>query len=139
MKTQSKTERECSHCKRSSSLDYLISGEVIRVGVAEMIKRRDPSWSSSSFLCYDCLNLFRSEYIEDALQEEKGELTRLDLEVIASLKEQETLTENLTSFLRRNLHSVNAPLIEWLVLGVAGRSLRFFSSCCSPGWGSTPR
>ena len=88
-------ERICFHCKRSVPLGALISGELIRPGVAELIKKRDPSWTASAMLCHDCVNLFRSEYVEDVLEDERGELSRLDLEVIASLKEQETLTENI--------------------------------------------
>lgn len=103
MESFPKTQMECFHCKRPFPIDSLVSGEVIRGGVADIVKRRDSSWSSSSLLCLDCLNLFRSEYVEDALEEEKGELTRLDLEVIASLKEQETLTENLNLAFEKDL------------------------------------
>ena len=46
-------------------------------------------------LCVDCLDLFREEYVQDALKEEVGELTQLEQEVVASMKQQETLTENL--------------------------------------------
>ena len=88
-------ERICFHCRRNFPLGALISGELIRAGVAELIKKRDPSWTPSAMLCHDCVNLFRSEYVEDVLEDERGELSRLDLEVIASLKEQETLTENI--------------------------------------------
>ena len=45
-------------------------------------------------LCVDCLDLLREEYVEDALKEEVGELTQLEQEVIRSMKEQETMTEN---------------------------------------------
>jgi uncharacterized membrane protein len=96
-------QQVCFHCKRTFSVDQLISGELIRPEVAQLIKRRDPSWTPSAMLCHDCVNLFRSEYVEDVLQEERGELSRLDLEVIASLKEQETLTENLNLAFEKDL------------------------------------
>ncbi|MBI2997358.1 MAG: DUF1003 domain-containing protein [Deltaproteobacteria bacterium] len=95
MKAGAETEIKCFHCQKSYATDFLISGELIRSGVADIIKKRNPAWTSSNLICLSCLNLFRSEYIEDALEEEKGELSQLDLEVIESLKEQETLTENL--------------------------------------------
>jgi uncharacterized membrane protein len=93
----------CFYCKKLFPAHDLIAGELIRPKVAEIIKKRVAEWTSSSFLCFDCLNLFRSEYIEDALQEERGELSRLDLEVITSLKEQETLTENLNLAFEKDL------------------------------------
>lgn len=103
MEAQDKNQLQCFSCKKFFPLDSLISGELIRPGVAEVIKKRDAGWSSSSQLCLDCLNLFRSEYVEDALEEEKGELSRLELEVVASLKEQETLTENLNLAFAKDL------------------------------------
>ena len=93
----------CFHCKKPFPLELLTSGEVIRPAMAELIRKRDPSWTPRGLLCPVCLNLFRSEYVEDALEEERGELSRLDLEVIASLKEQETLTENLNLAFEKDL------------------------------------
>ncbi len=95
MELESKAELLCIHCKRFVPSDALISGEIIRPGIVEMIKKRDPQWASSNLICSECLNVLRSEYVENALEDEKGELSRLDREVIASLKEQEILTENL--------------------------------------------
>lgn len=95
MESQIKTLTPCFHCQKPFPFDSLISGELIRSAVAEVIKKQDPGWTPSSLLCPDCLNLFRSEYVEDVLEEEKGELSRLELEALASLKAQETLTENL--------------------------------------------
>jgi uncharacterized membrane protein len=46
-------------------------------------------------ICLDCLDICRSEYVEDALREATGELTHLEQEVVTSMKEQETLAENL--------------------------------------------
>ncbi|HEY2986307.1 MAG TPA: DUF1003 domain-containing protein [Candidatus Binatia bacterium] len=103
MDSQVGNRAECYHCKRSFPLDVMISGELIRQGMAELIKKRNPEWNASRMLCPDCLNLFRSEYVEDALEDERGELSRLDLEVLQSLKEQETLAENLNLAFERDL------------------------------------
>ena len=81
----------------------MISGELIRPPVAELIQKRRPDWAAEKMLCPDCLNLFRSEYVEDILEEDKGELSRLDLEVLQSLKEQETVTENLNLAFEKDL------------------------------------
>jgi uncharacterized membrane protein len=96
-------DRSCFHCKRSFPLSGLMSGELIRPKVSDLIKSRDAAWSADGMLCHDCVNLFRSEYVEDVLEDERGELSRLDLEVIASLKEQETLTEDLNIEFEKNL------------------------------------
>ena len=103
MERESKAELRCSNCKRLMPADVLISGEIIRPGIAELIKKRDPQWTSSSLLCQECLQLFRSQYVESALEDEKGELSRLDREVVTSMQEQETLAENLNLTFGRDL------------------------------------
>src|SRR5881397_397844 len=81
----------------------MISGELIRPPVAELILKRLPDWTPGKMLCPDCLHLFRSEYVADALEHEKGELARLDRGVLQSLKEQETVTENLNLAFEKDL------------------------------------
>jgi uncharacterized membrane protein len=87
-------EQKCFHCQRIRPYDLLIPSEMLRPALRETIKKHDPSWTPGQMLCVDCLDLFREEYVEDALKEEVGDLTQLEQEVIRSMKEQETLTEN---------------------------------------------
>ncbi|HEY3305911.1 MAG TPA: DUF1003 domain-containing protein [Candidatus Binatia bacterium] len=96
-------EASCFHCKKALPFELLIPGEVIRPALIETIKKRDPAWTSGRMICVDCLDRLRSEYIEDALEEEVGELTQLEREVIASLKEQQTLTENINLAFERGV------------------------------------
>jgi uncharacterized membrane protein len=103
MESQVTKQVQCFYCKRWFPLDAMISGELIRPAVADLIKKRVPDWTAGQMLCPDCLNLFRSEYVEDVLEEDKGELSRLDLEVLQSLKEQETVTENLNLAFEKDL------------------------------------
>jgi uncharacterized membrane protein len=103
MSLEIKNPIDCFHCRKSFPPEAMISGELIRQGMAELIRKRNPDWGPSRMLCPDCLNLFRSEYVEDALEDERGELSRLDVEVLQSLKEQETLAENLNLAFEKDL------------------------------------
>jgi uncharacterized membrane protein len=103
MATHERQSLQCFACRKLFTLDSLIPGELVRPTVAEIIRKRRPDWSSAAMLCPDCLHLFRSDYVEDALEDERGELSRLDLEVIQSLKEQETVSENLNLAFDRDL------------------------------------
>jgi uncharacterized membrane protein len=76
---------------------------MLRPALQETIKKHDPSWTPGQMLCVECLDLFREEYVEDALKEEVGELTQLEQEVIRSMKEQETLTENINVAFEKNI------------------------------------
>jgi uncharacterized membrane protein len=81
----------------------MIPGEMLRPAIIEMIKKRDPSCAHSRMICVDCLDLFRSEYVEDALKDEVGELSKLEQEVVDSLREQENLTENINRAFERSI------------------------------------
>ena len=89
------TDQQCFHCQRIRPYDLMIPSEMLRPALRETIKKHDANWTPGQMVCVDCLDLFREEYVEDALKEEVGELTQLEQEVIQSMKEQETLTENV--------------------------------------------
>ena len=96
-------DQPCFHCRRMRPYDLLIPSEMLRPALQETIKKHDPSWTPGEMLCVDCLDLLREEYVEDALKEEVGELTQLEQEVIQSMKEQETLTENINVAFEKNI------------------------------------
>ena len=73
----------------------MLSGELVRPSLVEMIQKKHPDWSSEGFICRSDLDRFRTEYIQSLVEKEKGELSTLELDVIRSLKEQELLSKNL--------------------------------------------
>jgi uncharacterized membrane protein len=90
-----RADEQCFHCQKGRPYDVMVPGEMLRPAIIDTIKKRDRTWTPVQMICVDCLDLFRSEYVEDALKDEVGELTKLEQEVIDSLREQETLTENI--------------------------------------------
>jgi len=96
-------DQQCFRCGKLRPYDLLIPSEMLRPALKETIKKHDPSWEPGQMLCVDCLDLLREEYVEDALTEEVGELTQLEQEVIQSMKEQETLTENINVAFEKNV------------------------------------
>ena len=96
-------DQQCFHCHRTRPYDLLIPSEMLRPALKEIIKKHDPNWTPGEMLCVDCLDLLREEYVEDALTEEIGELTKVEQEVVRSMKEQETLTENINVAFEKNI------------------------------------
>ena len=96
-------DQQCFHCQRIRPYELLIPSEMLRPALQETIKKHDAGWTPGRMLCVDCLDLLREEYVEDALKEEVGELTQLEQEVIKSMKEQETLTENLNRAFEKSI------------------------------------
>jgi len=96
-------DEQCFHCNRIRPYEVMVPGEMLRPALIDTIKKHDATWGPSRMICVDCLDLFRSEYVEDALKEEVGELSKLEQEVIDSLTEQETLTENINRAFEKSI------------------------------------
>jgi uncharacterized membrane protein len=70
-------------------------GDVIRPSLLEFIQKRMPDFDPHGFICFNDLGPFRRDYVKEVLEEEIGELSALDQEVIDSLQEREILSENI--------------------------------------------
>ncbi len=86
----------CEVCKTSKSPHEGQVAEFIRPSLLEFIKKRMPNFDEKSFICFDDLGQFRKDYVRDVLQDEIGELSALDQEVIESLHEHEILSSDIT-------------------------------------------
>ena len=78
-------------------------GELIRPSLAEFIKKSVPEWDDKGFVCLDDLGEFRKNYVKEVLQDEIGELSTLDNEVIESLHQHEILASNIEEQFERKL------------------------------------
>ena len=77
--------------------------ENIRPSLAEFIRSKHPEWKTDQPICFDDLSRFRKEYVKHALQDELGELSTLDHEVIESLQQNDLLSENIAQQFARKL------------------------------------
>jgi uncharacterized membrane protein len=77
--------------------------ELIRPSLLEFITKRLPSLDSKGLICLDDLGAFRKEYVKEVLEEEIGELSALDQEVIESLQQHEILSSDLSKQFERKL------------------------------------
>lgn len=85
----------CQICKKQKALSEVLPGTFVRDSVAELIRSKHPDWSSSGFICLDDLNHFRTEYVRNILEADKGELSTLEEEVMKSLREQDILSKDI--------------------------------------------
>jgi uncharacterized membrane protein len=85
----------CQICGRTKSSNSGVVGDNVRPSLAEFIKTRHADWNSEEFICFDDLGAFRKDYVKHVLEDEIGELTALDHEVIKSLQQHELLSENI--------------------------------------------
>ena len=85
----------CQICKKQKKLSEVMPAELVREPLVEVIRKTHPDWDPSGFICLSDLDKFRTEYVKDVLEKEKGELSALEEEVVRSLSEQELLAKNI--------------------------------------------
>jgi uncharacterized membrane protein len=93
----------CQVCKQGKTMDEVRYGELVRPSIVETIRKRYPDWSDSGYICLDDLNQFRAEYVEDVLEEDKGELSLLESEVVRSMAEHELLSRDINTYFDKQL------------------------------------
>src|SRR5438093_2346964 len=86
----------CQICKKPKSPHDGMMAELIRPSLLEFIKKRMPGWDGNGFICLDDLGEFRKDYVKEVLQDEIGELSALDNEVIESLQQHEILSSDIS-------------------------------------------
>lgn len=88
-------QRRCAVCGKSFPERELISGAAVRDSLSDLIARDHPDWSTDDVICRDDLSRYSAAYVESLLESERGELTSLEEEVLASLREHELLATNV--------------------------------------------
>lgn len=85
----------CQICKKRKVLSEVFPGALVRDSVVELIRKKHPDWSSDGFICLDDLNHFRTEYVRNILEADKGELSTLEEQVMKSLQVHEILSKDI--------------------------------------------
>jgi uncharacterized membrane protein len=85
----------CVVCGKDKPARDIVRLDVVRPNLLDRIKETYPEMPSEGFICIDDLDRFRSSYVSNLLRSERGELTRLEQDVIQSLADHETLAENI--------------------------------------------
>ena len=84
--------------------------ELIRPSLLEFIKKKVPDLDSKAFICFEDLGEFRKDYVKEVLEDEIGELSALDQEVVASLEQHEILSARHQQPVRKETHFRRATL-----------------------------
>ncbi len=93
----------CSLCGKSKDRNELVAGEALREPIVAEILEEYPNWTTNQRVCFSCLNHFRAEHVRRLLEEDKGELSTLEEEVVRSFQEQEAISENINEEFDRDL------------------------------------
>ena len=72
-----------------------IQGQDIRNGIFNLIGRDFPGFSRDDYISLIELNKYRRVYLSSLISQEKGELEIIDQDVIAAIKNNSILSENV--------------------------------------------
>jgi uncharacterized membrane protein len=89
----------CKLSNQKMKLSQVVPVAVINPGIARLIRRKYPDLKlmHDDFISKEELKKFRREYIEHVFKTERGEISRLDKEVVQSLVEHELLVKNINA------------------------------------------
>jgi uncharacterized membrane protein len=60
--------------------------------IYNLIKKDIPSWNESSVICKDDLHFYQNKFIHLLIESEKGELSKLELKVLDTMKQHELIS-----------------------------------------------
>src|SRR5947207_6189240 len=93
----------CEVCKKPTSPHSGMVAELIRPSLLDFIKKKVPDVDNKAFICFEDLGEFRNDYIKEVLEDEIGELSALDQEVIESLEQHEILSADIEKQFEKKL------------------------------------
>ena len=93
----------CQVCGKTFQASSAFPAKFIRPAIIELLTAQIPGWKQDGYICQGDLNHYRSTYVRNVLETERGELTSLEHDVLQSLKEQELLTRNLNTIVKGDM------------------------------------
>jgi len=88
-------KHQCQICGRPDSKAELVMAGLVRPVVADLIKKSFAEWDIEGFICLDDLNHYRNRYVHNLIEQEKGELSELEKEVLESITRHEILSTQI--------------------------------------------
>jgi uncharacterized membrane protein len=89
------TRFRCAICGKEKLARDINRLDVVRPSLIDRIKTDYPELPAEGFICNEDLDRYRSRYVAQLLGQERGELTKLEKEVVQSLADHEVLAENI--------------------------------------------
>jgi uncharacterized membrane protein len=93
----------CQICKKPKSPHNGMIADLIRPSLLEFAKKKVPDLDGKAFICFEDLGNFRKDYVKEVLEDEIGELSALDDEVIQGLEQHEILSANISKQFEKKL------------------------------------
>ena len=84
----------CHVCGQAFAASKMRPRISVRPGVSDLISRAASGWAEGKYICKPDLARFRRDYVENLLEDERGELNELDRQVINSIELGQIVSRN---------------------------------------------
>ena len=108
-------------------------GSEIRQPLLDFIQKDYPDFTSDSYISIDKLNTYRQQYLKAIIQEETGEVSRLENEVIDAISHNKILSENIEDDIEEKL-TVGQRLADRIAEFGGSWTFIIFFFCFLFGW-----
>jgi uncharacterized membrane protein len=95
----SRSKAPCHVCAGSFPVTALRPWASLRPGVSLLVNAEVPGWEDGKAICHEDLARFRRQYVEGLLEQERGELSALDRQVVASLESGQLIAQDPTTLI----------------------------------------
>lgn len=89
------TEEKCFITGKVMDKNDLVSAGSIRKNLTSFIKRDHPEFNENSYVSPAALQTYRKRYLESIMEDEIGELDKVEKEVINAIEKHEIISENV--------------------------------------------
>jgi uncharacterized membrane protein len=93
----------CAICGQSKPASDTLPAILVRPNIDALIRRKNPNWANEGFICTSCLNRFRTEFVREQMEKDRGELSTLEQEVLKSIHDDQLVTDNLNKEFAKGL------------------------------------
>ena len=83
---------KCQVCQKNFKMGEMMKANLLEEPIVQMIKEKNPEWSSEGYICLPDLYLFRSRYVTEILKTSSQEIYDLEKEMT---KEEQLLSFNI--------------------------------------------
>jgi len=91
-----KTKSSCQICGVTKN-ERLRPASIVRKELSGLIKKKTGNWDQNGWICVDDLKKYREQYVRSLVESEKGELNKLEHEVVTSLTKNDILSQDVDS------------------------------------------
>lgn len=85
----------CAATGRELSRLLVTDSATLHEKIKELIKKAYPSWNGEGFVDTNIVNKARETYLNNLFEEEQGQLTQLDTDVLENITQTEIITKNI--------------------------------------------